>query len=92
VHPKLRRFVTRRAEESLALFETAKAALNKNRYMIALRGPADVTQICWDTNEASLINAFEKHCMLEDGSIPPLARPRIAGPVRFDYAEDDDWS
>lgn len=66
-------------EESLALFETAKVALNGNRYMIALRGPADVAQICWDTNEVSLINAFEKHFMLEDGAIPPLARPRMGG-------------
>lgn len=28
--------------------------------MIALCGPADVTQICWDTNEASLINALAR--------------------------------
>jgi len=80
------------SEQSLALFETAKAALNENRYMIALRGPGDVTRICWDTNEASLINAFEKHFMLEDGSIPPLARPRITGRGGFDDAEEDNWS
>ena len=74
------------------MFEKAKATLNEKRYMIALRGPSDVTQICWATNEANLIKAFEKHCMLEDGPIPPLTRPKMAGSAWFDDAEEDGWS
>jgi len=77
---------------SLVLYEKVKSELNENRYKIELRSPRDVTKICFDTCEPSLITAFEKHFMLEDGSIPPLARePKPPLPIVEDIP-DDFWN
>lgn len=50
--------------ESLALYEKIKSELNENRYKIELRSPSEVTGICFNTCEKSLITAFEKHFMI----------------------------
>lgn len=77
------------SHESLALYEKAKSELNENRYKIELRSPRDVTNICFDTRDPSLIRAFEKHFMLEDGGIPPVARePKPKLPIVEDMPDD----
>ncbi|WP_375284779.1 NERD domain-containing protein [Marinicauda pacifica] len=62
--------------EMLALFEDAKATIKPSRYTISLRGPKEVSQACLDTGEKSLIDAYNNHFTLGDGSIPPAARSR----------------
>jgi len=79
------------SEASMALYNKAKAELNENRYTINLRGPRDVTNICYQTSDASLIEAFEKHFMLEDGSIPPNARPAKVMPPSDLNDAPADW-
>lgn len=80
------------SEASMNLYERAKSELNENRYTITLCGPRDVTHLCYQTRDRSLIDAFEKHFMLEDGSIPPNARPPKASPSpSFDDEHEGDW-
>src|SRR5436190_1393858 len=76
------------SEDALALFEKAKGQLKETRYGIALRGPKEVSQACWETGEHTLITAFEKHFMMPDGTIPPLARSPRPSPVKPAL---DDW-
>jgi hypothetical protein len=80
------------SDESLALYKKAKSELNENRYKIELRSPHDVTGICYNASEKSLITAFEKHFMMEDGSIPPVARePKPPLPIVED-APNEFWN
>lgn len=80
------------SDESLALYKKAKIELNENRYKIELRSPRDVTGICYNASEKSLITAFEKHFMMEDGSIPPVARePKPPLPIVED-APNEFWN
>lgn len=78
-------------DQSLALYEKVKGALNENRYKIELRGPDAVTKICYDTFDPSLITAFEKHFMLEDGTIPPIARAPKPPPPVVEEVSADFW-
>lgn len=81
------------SDGSMALYEKAKSELNENRYTIALRGPGDIAQLCYETCDQSIIDAFEKHFMLEDGSIAPDARPPKTLPSpSFDDVPEDDWN
>lgn len=80
------------SEASLALYEKAKSELNESRYTITLRGPRDVIRLCRQTYDQSLIDAFEKHFMLEDGTIPPDGRPPKALPSpSFEDATEEEW-
>lgn len=74
--------------DAFALFEKAQAELKETRYSIVLRGPIDVFRACLDSGEQTLITAFEKHFMLQDGPIPPTARPPRTQPAEPDV---DDW-
>lgn len=51
------------SEASMALFAKAQAALNPNRYAIALRLGPDLHAACRGTKDPSLVTAFEKHFM-----------------------------
>lgn len=74
---------------SFTLYEKVKDELDENRYKIELRGPGAVTKIFFDTFDPSLITAFGKHLMLDDGTIPPIARapkpPAVAEEVSDDF-------
>lgn len=79
------------SNDALALFERTRAALKETRYSIVLRGPQDVYRACLDTGENTLITAYEKHFMLVDEPIPPVARPSRPEPVVREIDDWDDW-
>ena len=77
------------SDESPALYEKSKSELNENCYKIELRSPYDVTQICFGASDPSLITAFEKRFMMQDGSMPPVARePKSPLPIVEDTPDD----
>ncbi len=51
------------SDDSMALFAKAQAALNPDRYAIALRLGPDLHAACRATKDPNLITAFEKHFM-----------------------------
>ena len=79
------------SHESLTLYKKVKSELNENRYKIELRSPHDVAGLCYSTYEQSLITAFEKHFMMEDGSTLPVAREPKPAPADIEDISNDLW-
>ena len=64
------------SDEMHTLYEAAKAQIKASRYTIELKGPPDVLGACLNTHNASLVDAYEKHFLFPDHTIPPVQKPR----------------
>ena len=64
------------SDEMFDLYEAAKSEIKGSRYTIELKGPRDVFGACLNTNDLSLEDAYAKHFLFPDHSIPSTHKAR----------------